>query len=703
MKTSRAPRAHTRRPESWLFLVSDAGDLEPWVEPARDVAFARHSVAVAHATGEVPKRFPGAGRAHRVPEQRSNMLAVPTRLVERSSRLAASSAWVLSAPVLGPRLARRLHRADHIVLVDPGLEWLVPQAPGLKARIWRGEAGMRALEEESTWRWLVVQAERFAARGSLDNWSAGGLVKRAATLREFDRLEFTPEADVRPALRELARRSVRGGKMPEALALVDAMDLFDPHYPPLPREKAAQRALRTHASIAAGEPAPADLASIVSEVLAAADERFAAGEDDDAYSFAVIGMALLFHQQLHTATEHSPLVDQPADFLAPLHRAEFWTRLVAEEARAPRSAPKTPGQSQPQRVLALPGVYHHHAGPMLRALTAEDDITLKVAHLDLPVFRGMILDTTTLRMRFEALRGETSFAESLEPEAFALVRGSDVIVADWADKGAVWASVLAPRGARLTIRIHSVDVLSGPVHLVDWSAVDTVIAVSPHIRDVFRTVLGDRVKHVDLQVVTNRILTERFTTDKPDSADWTVGVVGWGQHVKDPVLALEVLAALRARDERWQLKFIGADFRQGQAEHINRYSREFMQRALQPDVVDAVHYSGFTRRLPEHLKDVGYILSTSLRESCPVGVLEGVASGAVPVVREWPVFAELNAAAGLFPDRFVFRTAAEAADIIDRSHARRSEVAAEVRTELADLFSEEQTEGRLVATILGRE
>ncbi|HEX5967361.1 MAG TPA: hypothetical protein VFY88_02705 [Intrasporangium sp.] len=335
---------------------------------------------------------------------------------------------------------------------------------------------------------------------------------------------------------------------------------------------------------------------------------------------------------------------------------------------------------------------------MIRALEAEPGCQVQVVALDQPEFRGMSLGMS-VRMRLEADR---STAETIDPESAVLLRDADVVIADWADKGAVWASLLVPRDVRLVIRIHSVDVLSGPIHLIDWSAVDAVIAVSPHIRDVFRAVLGARVEFLDVRVVTNRIVTEKFDTTKSQSAEWTLGLVGWGQHVKDPVLALEVLARLRQRDERWRLKLIGADFGHTQAEHMDRHGSEFMHRALEPDVVDAIEYAGFTRRLPTHLRDVGYILSTSLRESCPVGVLEGVASGAVPVVREWPVFARLTAAHRLFPERFVFGTAAEAADIIEANREGRSERAAGAREEMADLFSVAKTEGRLVETILGR-
>ena len=711
MKKSSGPRAYTKRPERWLFLVADAADLDEWVEQAREIALGRHDVSVAYLQGAVPERFPRTAKTHQSHDAEPWYLKQP---IERLSRAAARAArrdetWLESRRI-DRRLRHQLDKADHIVLVDDAFEWALKTMPPLKARVWRDGSAHAALDEESAWRWLVVQAELFANRGSHDRLPVTGLVARSKHLLGLDEFHFTPEADVRTPLRVLARRLVRRGSRDEALLLLDVMDLFDRWYPPLPDEKAAARALRLHIAIAAGEPRPPDYEDVVREVLAVADRRFASHDAEGGYSFAVIGMALLFHQQLHTATESSPLVEEPDRFLAPLQAADFWKRLLAEEGR--RTAERSKGvDARPgpvatpperQRVLALPGIYHHHAGPMLKALEARGDVDLRMVRLDKPEFAGMILDTTTLRMRFEAQAGDPSFADSLDPEAAGFVRGTDVVVADWADKGAVWASVLAPAEARLVIRIHSVDVLSGPAQLVDWSAVDTVIAVSPHIRDVFKTVLGRRVDHVDVRVVTNRIMTERFEADKSESADWTIGLVGWGQHVKDPVLALDILSALRQSDDRWRLKLIGADFGHNQAEHINRYSREFMGRALQPDVVDAIDYAGFTRKLPVHLRDVGYILSTSLRESCPVGVLEGVASGAVPVVREWPVFARLNAAHQLFPERFVFTTAAEAAKIIEANRAERMGRAAEAKEEMADLFSVEQTEGRLVEAILGR-
>jgi hypothetical protein len=56
------------------------------------------------------------------------------------------------------------------------------------------------------------------------------------------------------------------------------------------------------------------------------------------------------------------------------------------------------------------------------------------------------------------------------------------------------------------------------------------------------------------------------------------------------------------------------------------------------------------------------IISSSVRESFHVALVEGAASGAVPVVRDWPFFARRAASArSLFPRDWVVATPEEAA------------------------------------------
>src|SRR5699024_7616689 len=121
-------------------------------------------------------------------------------------------------------------------------------------------------------------------------------------------------------------------------------------------------------------------------------------------------------------------------------------------------------------------------------------------------------------------------------------------------------STVVPEGTRMVVRVHSVDVLSAPAQLVDWSRVDDIIFVADHIRDLFVRILGERVSHARLHVVTNIVPPENFPDPLLPDASRTLGVVGWAQVVKDPCFALEVLALLRQDDERWRLRLIGSDF-----------------------------------------------------------------------------------------------------------------------------------------------
>jgi len=146
----------------------------------------------------------------------------------------------------------------------------------------------------------------------------------------------------------------------------------------------------------------------------------------------------------------------------------------------------------------------------------------------------------------------------------------------------------------------------------------------------------------------------------------TLGMVGWGQVVKDPLFAVEVLALLRARDPQrdWRLRLIGGSLESGARPWDAGYIDDLQRIVGEPLVAGAIEMTGFTDNVNAALEDVGFILSTSLREADPHGVVEGVLSGAVPVVRDWPVVAPWGGARELFPADWIVQTPEEAADRI---------------------------------------
>jgi glycosyltransferase involved in cell wall biosynthesis len=124
---------------------------------------------------------------------------------------------------------------------------------------------------------------------------------------------------------------------------------------------------------------------------------------------------------------------------------------------------------------------------------------------------------------------------------------------------------------------------------------------------------------------------------------------------------LEVLARLRGHDPAWRLLLIGHDFSDRQHLGALRYRDQFRARAADGDVRDALVRVPYTDDLPDALRDAGFILSASRREGFPVGTTEGVASAAVPVIRDWPMYASAGGAGGIYPAEWVVESPDQAA------------------------------------------
>lgn len=124
---------------------------------------------------------------------------------------------------------------------------------------------------------------------------------------------------------------------------------------------------------------------------------------------------------------------------------------------------------------------------------------------------------------------------------------------------------------------------------------------------------------------------------------------------KDPRWALEVLRILRQSDKRYRLHLVGGGLNATSSPALHRYHQAFTAE-LDPLVAEgAVRVLGHTDDVPGALTDVGTVLSTSVREGWPLSIMEGAASGAVPVVRDWPFFAgKTHGARSLFPSDWVW-------------------------------------------------
>ncbi|MFD2079502.1 Glycosyltransferase involved in cell wall bisynthesis [Actinopolymorpha cephalotaxi] len=513
-----------------------------------------------------------------------------------------------------------------------------------------------------------------------------------------------------------------------------------------PVDRAALRVELAANQIAAGGYPARELGEAVRELLGFADDALRAGDLEAAGRMAVQATEAVLHRELHADVLTSPLLADPEGFLAPLRESLTFRALRApagsmawvlsgtgsdprpEPSAGPESSPESssespvapelpaslapattltgppprlPGTPAPHRVLVVPGDYPHFTQGIINALADEPDLEVRVLNLREPGVRRRYQRGALVLDRLRDAVGRPVPAPA-QPDA-DLLEWADTIFVDWCDNAAQWVGIHAPRTTRLVVRFHSLEAISSQPHMVDWSQVSEVIFVGRHVRELVERAVPELTRVPGRHVVPNEMRLERFGAPKRAGAERTLAMVGWAQRVKDPLWALEVLARLRASDPTWRLLLIGRDFSPHQHAGALRYQDEFRERAAADDVRDGLVYVGYTTELPDVLRDAGFVLSASRREGFPVGPTEGAASGAVPVVRDWPMYADYAGAGGIFPADWVVRSPEEAADRI-LAHAdpeRRAEAGDAARRYVVEHFDWPVVEPTFREVLLG--
>lgn len=695
----------TRDPQAWLFLAGDGRSVAPHRDTVLHLGRVGHRVTVAFATGPHPRGLSGIER-HRL----SAALRVPSRVrppVQAVLRRLSVQRQLRSAITLDPWLGARSDGVDHIVTLDePAAEVTTLLRRRLpRAELWHSEQLPGLLEEEAHWRYLDHRLRRLAG---LDEHTARyplkGLAGAVDWLATRPRHHLRAQSDLGPHARSLAHTLMRRGRYGGARTVLQAATLAAGAHPRGTAEAATLRALETSLRLDEGTtPDHTGLLELLGQVFAEADAALTEGDVATAAGRAAAGLELMFSPRLHTDTASTPLVDDPESWVRPFARSVTGQRLgapVPHRAGA-RTAPDTTPEDR-TRVLVLPGSYPWHAEPLLEELRAHDGADLTELTLDPGHLAGMAVSASFLEYRLRRqLEPGTVWPAGVPTDADELLGAADVVVADWADRGAAWVSTALPPGPRLVLRVHSVDLLSPALHLVDWSRVDDAVLVGPHMEDIFRGILGDRVARVRTHVVPN-LLPERPLQPAPEDGH-LLAMVGWGKKVKDPLLALDVLALLRSRDPAYRLRLIGAPLSRSRVPVVDDYTVRFRQRLTDPDLAGAVEQVGQTEDVAAQLAGVAFVLSTSLRESFHIGAMEGVQAGALPVVREWPAYARYRGASRIFPERCVVTTVEEAVDLIWSLRAPEVRVpeVASIQRELAGVLEGQEAGRALLRVILG--
>lgn len=602
--------------------------------------------ALASFKARVPIRtFSSRGRR----QQARLILTTPPRYLRDRASLAGALA-------LDPRATRTLRSADAVVPVGQEA-WKVAE------RLMTREHTLVTADELDQWAqmgalWNELQRRLDDQPGRLDPKYTRRLLRHITLM---DGVPLTRQSLLIPPVEalhatgeyDLARRLLAFVSMDH-----DGLDEI---------ERTLRRGLAVLVQTSAEGEEQAELRPAAGQLVDAADRCLDLGETDRAVSAATLALQLLFHRELHADGTSSPLVGDADNYLAPWRASRVGRLLEGPAPQRPvvrRNVHVPSRDTHRPRVVVVPGTYSSFARPVIEALKEKAEV--RVVELSArPELRGLGTrrELVDARLR-QALGSEDVPSYELLEE----LEQADALFVDWADRGGLAAVMTAPEGIRVVLRVHSMDAFSPWIHLIDWSRVDELILVSEHLRQMVTRLVGDRLTHTRVHVVSNVLDESRLPTTRTEGYLRRMLMVGWGQRVKDPLWALEVLAALRVDEPAWRLSLVGADFPADAIRSQGAYARQFRERLTHDDVRGAIDFVGFTRDLAPHLARSGFMLSTSRRESFGLGLVEGAAAGLVPVVRNWPVFAPLDGARTLFPDDWVVESIDEAVERI-RAHA----------------------------------
>lgn len=285
--------------------------------------------------------------------------------------------------------------------------------------------------------------------------------------------------------------------------------------------------------------------------------------------------------------------------------------------------------------------------------------------------KGSGFSVTQLFVPTEFYSTPQKVRESIETKApifYDLIEWADVVFIEWCNLPAIWMSRLLAENKRVIIRLHSYEAFTYFPYFVNWGGVDGLIFVSECVRNIVRAKHGTRTS-LTSEITLPNIKRRSASVHSNENSEraFVLGMAGYNNANKNPLLAVEILSHLRRFDPRWKLELIGQAWPNQTSARETQYKDEFQQRMTNADVAGAISIRPFSDDLSSWYSSVGFILSTSDREGTHEVLVEGMSFGAIPIVRRWPMMLPFGGPELVYPDlrHLMFDTAAEAAALIN--------------------------------------
>ncbi|MFT6533886.1 MAG: glycosyltransferase involved in cell wall biosynthesis [Limimaricola cinnabarinus] len=244
------------------------------------------------------------------------------------------------------------------------------------------------------------------------------------------------------------------------------------------------------------------------------------------------------------------------------------------------------------------------------------------------------------------------FQDGGEAETLAAMKSADLIFCEWALGNAVFCARHKQQDQKLVVRFHRFEMTTDFPQRIDIEKVDMVVTVSNHMAAHFRDVYNwpdDKIR-----VIPNSIDAAGLDRPKTEWSPFNLGMLGALPSLKRLDLAVDLLDLLTQEDSRfrlhvkskmpWDLPWLW-----NSTEANKYYSRLFYRIRNNPRLAHQVQFDPHGPDVARWFQKIGWVLSTSDVESFHLAGIEGMASGAIPLVKE------RLGANQIFPETQVFK------------------------------------------------
>ena len=231
-----------------------------------------------------------------------------------------------------------------------------------------------------------------------------------------------------------------------------------------------------------------------------------------------------------------------------------------------------------------------------------------------------------------------------------ILNWADIVWSQWCNE---WLAAISKKklDATLVTHIHSYEILVPQLMKnVCWNRVDGIMFVADHIKENANHLWPNQIKNIPQKTIYNCVDLNEYPLRKTPK-EKNIGYVGYINHKKGVGLLLQCIKSAVKYDPEFKLHIAGS-FQEIRFEVYMLHLIE--QMGLKENII----FHGWVKNVPEWLKTINYIVSTSPWEGCPMNLIEAMACGVKPLIHNW------QGAKTLFPEKFIFNTVDEFVSLI---------------------------------------